>query len=71
MKQQCLQSDCNKPRAEPFEYCLPHFADAMVDFYIAGLKAGIKMPAWSNDCTGFGEWKMKPAKQGKRKGWSR
>ncbi len=56
MKKQCIQEECDKSRAEPFEYCLPHFADAMVDFYIAGIRAGIKLPAWSNDSTGFGEW---------------
>lgn len=63
MIQKCNWKDCPKPRAEPFEYCLPHFADATVEFYIAG----IKLPAWSNDSTGFGEWTMQTGKQTRAK----
>lgn len=62
MLQQCIWVGCTKARAEPFEYCLDHFADAVVEFYIAGMKAGIKLPAFSNDSTGFGEWTMTTGK---------
>jgi hypothetical protein len=45
----CLNPECEKPRAAPLEYCVPHFGEALDDYYIAALKAGVPMPAWSND----------------------
>jgi hypothetical protein len=71
---QCNWKGCDKPRAEPFEYCLTHFGEAAADFYITAMKMGIKLPAWSNYDTGDGNWlpgyeeHEKPSKKGKGKG---
>jgi hypothetical protein len=53
---QCNWKDCDKPRAEPFEYCLGHFGEAAADYYITAMKAGVKLPAWNNYDTGDGNW---------------
>jgi hypothetical protein len=71
MIQKCLQEVCEKPRAEPFEYCLDHFGEAAANYYIAAMKAGVKLPAWNNYDTGDGNWlpgyeeHEKPSNKGK------